>query len=412
MQGKILQVLPSIIRTVDGELAIEIDYLNSLRFYLKNFEKVTVASPLTEDDVGFGLQNCTPVKDICETYGEALELIPLPQSYKFKDFIQNYRSVRSLLREKIQAADYLEFSPHALIGDWSGVACLEAIQQNRPYVISASVVYHEVAKVGIQNSNFIKRLVKESVSFPTMKQYHRYLYRHAQLGLIQGQATYEEYAHYFQRSGIFYNVTITEDDRISHEKIQAKVETVLSHRGPLKLAYVGRAMDMKGAIEWVRTIDDLVKSGVPVQAAWIGDGPLLDEMKHLAEELGITEHIAFLGYMTDRQKIFAHIVDAHIFLFCHKTSESPRCLIEALAQGCALVGYRNAYPLELVKTYGGGQFVELGNWRELAAAVRALHQDRNELASLIKAAAQSGGLYERETAYENRLTLLRSSYAE
>ena len=410
MQGKILQVPPSIIRILDGELAIDIDFLTTLRFYLKNFDKVTVASPLTEDDAGFGLQNCVPVKEICETYGDSFELITLPKSYKFREFVSNYSSVRALLRQKIQEADYLEFCPHALIGDWSSLACLEAMKQNRSYVISASVVSHEVARSNMQQSAFIKRLIKESVSLPLMKYLHRYLYQQAQLGLLQGQATYDAYSKVFKRAGLVYYVTINEEDKISHEKLQHKVESLSSDQEPLKIGYAGRASDMKGGLEWVRVVESLVNSGIPVEAFWVGDGPLLEEMKQLTQQLGLSDHISFLGYMTDRQKVFSHIINAHIFLFCHKTSESPRCLIEALALGCALVGYRNAYPLELVKTHGGGRFVDMGDWQGLAATVKSLHKNRPELVTLIKEAAQSGGLFEKETAYKNRLALLTGSY--
>ena len=407
-QGKILQVLPSVIRSIDGELAIEIDFLNSLRFYLKNFKKVAVACPLTEDEEDFGLKNCVPVKEL--SYGDSLELIPLPQAYSFHQFVKNYRSVRALLREKIQEFQYLEFSPHALVGDWSAIACLEAIKQKRPYVISASVVYHDVARIRVQRSILIKRLIKESVSFPLMKQYHRFLYRNAQLGLIQGQATFDEYARFFSRSGIFYNVTITKDDRISDEQLAAKIAAISSQETPLQICYVGRAVEMKGGIEWVRALNHIVKSGVPVKASWIGDGALLNEMRSLAERLEISDHVSFLGYVADRQKVFNAILNSHIFMFCHKTSESPRCLIEALALGSVLTGYRNAYPSELVKVHGGGRFVDMGDWLKLAETVKSMHENRAELVTLIRNAARSGAAFDREAAYAHRLSLLKSSY--
>ena len=65
-----------------------------------------------------------------------------------------------------------------------------------------------------------------------------------------------------------------------------------------------------------------------------------------------------------------------IFLFCHKTGKSPRCLGEALAAGCALVGYGTEYPRELVATRGGGEFAEMDNWQGLVEIVASLDSDR------------------------------------
>ena len=56
----------------------------------------------------------------------------------------NYHSVKRLLKTEIEAANYLVFSPHTLIGDWPTVAIHEAVKLNRPYVIEADVVYGEV----------------------------------------------------------------------------------------------------------------------------------------------------------------------------------------------------------------------------------------------------------------------------
>ncbi|MDB9525544.1 glycosyltransferase [Oscillatoria sp. CS-180] len=410
MHEQVLQVFPSVLRSVDGQLLIDIDWLDALKIYLKNFEKVTLACPVTTDNNNFGLQKCYPVEKL--SYGHRLEFLPLPEAFKVNDFIKNYSVVRSLLSKRIQESQYLEFSPHALVGDWAAVACLEAIQQDRPYVISADVVYHKVAKISYSKKPFLKRFIKDSLSLPLMKRYHEHLFRQSHMALIQGQDAYNEYSRYCRKANLIYHVTVTGEEKITPSQLEQKAESVLSKDNPLRICYAGRAAEIKGPLDWIRAIDTLVKSGTPVQASWIGDGPLLSEMRDLAESLGISDHISFPGYVAEREKVVEFVRNAHIFLFCHKTPESPRCLIEALALGCAIIGYESAYPVELVNPHGGGEFVDVDDWQMLAKKLSSLDTERQALADLIRKAAQSGNVFDRTTAHQNRIDLIRATYQE
>ena len=99
--------------------------------------------------------------------------------------------------------------------------------------------------------------------------------------------------------------------------------------------------------------------------------------------------------------------DAHVFLFCHKTPESPRCLIEALVSGTPIVGYASAYARDLVAGDGGGDFVDVSDVRGLADRLIALNGNRQILADLIADAAKSGLRFDEQTVYRYRAGLLR-----
>ncbi|MEM9809263.1 MAG: glycosyltransferase [Cyanobacteria bacterium P01_D01_bin.56] len=408
MHEQVLQVFPSVLRQADGELLVDTDWLDALRVYAKNFEKVVLACPVTTDDYHFGLRRCYPIKKLSDE--RRIEFLPLPEAFKLKDFIKNYSFVRDLLRQKIKESKYLEFSPHTLVGDWAAVACLEAIKQQRSYVISADVVYHKVAKLSYSNKPFVKRLVKDSVSLPLMKRYHRHLFKQSLMALIQGQDTYDEYSPFCEKANLIYHVTVTAEEKITPAQLDQKVTSVLSQDMPLKICYAGRVNQIKGPADWIKAVNVLVQSGISVQATWIGDGPLLSDMQELVKDLKITDSVSFPGYVSNREKLFDLVRDAHIFLFCHKTPESPRCLIEAVAMGCPIVGYESAYPLGLIEPCGGGQFVEVGNWSKLAETVAALNTNREGLATLIQQAAKTGQTFDKVKAYQHRIDLIRESY--
>jgi len=101
------------------------------------------------------------------------------------------------------------------------------------------------------------------------------------------------------------------------------------------------------------------------------------------------------------------MADSDILLFCHKTLESPRSLVEALVCGCPLVGYGSAYSAGLVAQLGGGTFVAMHDAPALADKVVELHENRAALADLVAAAAGSGRLYNEDSVYAHRANLMK-----
>jgi glycosyltransferase involved in cell wall biosynthesis len=402
MELRLFQVLPSIAKNVDNELEIEVDYCENLRLYLENFDRVIVACPITTDARDSGLRRCRRVKDLA--WQDRVRFIQLPYAYALRDFVYNYNFVRRLLRREIERAEYLIFSPHTLIGDWPTVAIREAIKLRRPYVIEADVVYEEVAKVSWDRNESWKRQLKKTVMLPLFQGVHHYCLRHSSLALFQGQDVYNAYSPFSGNPHKVYHIPISTEDYITESQLQRRVDG-LNDKRPLKICYVGRAIDMKGPMDWLRTLHALLENGVALQATWIGDGSLLPRMRQMAEELGIANNVKFPGYVSDRNEILKALRDSDVFLFCHKTAESPRCLAEALASGCPLVGYGSAYPKELI-AHGGGQFAALGNWKELAGIVTALNRNRQSLRALIEMASTSGRLYERDATMQKRIDLI------
>lgn len=404
MTGHLLQVLPSVLTEVDGELEIEFDSSESLRLYLDNFEFVTIACPVKKKSADTSSQRCRRVKDL--PWREKLKLIPLPNAYGFREYLRHYAGVKRSLKAAIENANYLVFSPHTLLGDWPTVAVREAVKLKRPYTIEADVVYEKVHQIGWLNDPDWKKLIKSALIISPLRWMHHYCLRHSKLALLQGQDVYDAYAPFCENPHKVYHMPVAKDDYITERQLENKVRAVANKR-PLRVCYVGRCIDMKGPMDWLKTLHDVLKDNVNITAVWLGDGPLLSTMRAAAENLGIAGNIEFRGHVLDRGEVFRNLRNADIFLFCHKTPESPRCLVEALASGCPLIGYGSAYPRDLVRRYGGGQFTAIGKWRELADILKRLAEDRAMLGQLIKAASASGRLYERDAEMQHRIDLIK-----
>ncbi|MEM7064222.1 MAG: glycosyltransferase [Cyanobacteria bacterium P01_B01_bin.77] len=411
--GMILQVFPSIIKEIEGDLFIDVDWADALKLYTENFDKVVFACPIstiTQDNPDSGLKNCRPINQLPQ-WASKLEVLPLPYAYKFHRFIYHKSSVRKILRDYIRKASYLEFSPSSLIGDWATLASTEAIKMKRPYVISGDIVYPERMRFSIQDQSKWKRYIKEYSSIKPFEKKYSTILKNAGLAFFQGQDVYDEYSPLPKVSHQIYHVTMTKEERISSSQLEHQI-TELKQGRALKICYAGRAGALKGPLDWIYALDAAIKSGVNLEATWIGDGSLLAEMQSLAQKLNITEHIQFTGFVSERKKLLKILSESDIFLFCHKTRESPRCLLEALGSGCALIGYEGVYPEGLVKTYGGGLFTPINDWEGLSQLLVNMNSDRIQLSQLIQNAYRSGELHDRDTAYMNRINLIKQFYSE
>jgi glycosyltransferase involved in cell wall biosynthesis len=405
MAGRLLQVLPSVMTVVNRELELEEDFCEGLRLCLDNFDEVRVVCPVTTDLTNSGLRRSRRIKDLPEQH--RMKFIVLPNAYHWRDFLLSYANVKKALNLEIQKADYLVFSPHALVGDWPTVGVNEAIKLQRPYVIDADIVYEQVAQVAEARKAAWKRQVKQRLMTPLFQRSHRHSLKHSSLALLQGQDVFDAYAPFCSNPHKVYHMPVSKADYITDNELQDKLSGLDASR-PLKMTYAGRAIDMKGPMDWLKTLHELKRAGVEIDATWLGDGTMLSNMRSMAESLGLAEDVSFRGYVSDREEILRMLRRSDLFLFCHKTPESPRCLVEALASGCPLVGYGSAYPKEIVAQCGGGEFAEVGDWMELARIVTTLDRDRERLRELIRQSSSSGRLYERDATMQRRIDLIKS----
>ncbi|QLE59527.1 glycosyltransferase [Nostoc sp. TCL26-01] len=412
MKKGILLVMPVPFREVGGRLGFDDQTCEGLVRWAENFERVVMACPVIPEDVAANSETSMTWQAIADLpCADRLELVPLPYAYKIPDFIKTYKSTSQLLSNKIQECEYLCFALSGVIGDWGAIACLTAMKLKRPYAVWADRVEYEVIgrtlwkKESLKKAS-LKRLLKDFVTLPLLKPYQRYLIRRSRLGLFQGQDCYTAYSPFCQNSHCVYDIHTHKSDQIDAASLDSKIKSISSHE-PLRLCYVGRVAEMKGPLDWVRVIHHLCQAGVNLQATWLGDGPLLSEMKSLAVELGVSEKIHLAGFVSDRTQILETMRNHHIFLFCHKTPESPRCLVESLVSGSPIIGYSSPYAEGLVSEFGGGAFVPIHNWQKLANLISELNTDREKLSKLIFNAALSGQQFDEQSVFQNRSDLIK-----
>ena len=165
---------------------------------------------------------------------------------------------------------------------------------------------------------------------------------------------------------------------------------------------------MKGPLQWIEVLEKLLADGVNFRATWLGDGDDLPAMQARVQTAGLSNLVDLPGFTDDRGAVLAALRNAHAFLFCHLTPESPRCLIEALVSGCPLFGYNSAFAADLISEHQGGCLVKGGDVAELAKAVAALARDRSALVRRIQAAVRDGAPFDDVSVFRHRSDVIKS----
>ena len=401
-----LLVLPVPFRLVDGQLFFEAQACNGLERWADNFGFVTVAALLMPEDLA--AQQTTIVWRDTATLADPqrFEFVSLPWAYSASRFLTHYRSTKALLSQLVERSRYLQFCIGGLVGDWAAVAAIEAHQQKRTYAIHTDWVEHKHILQVTKDKGLPKRL-KARVLSVLMERYNAWIIRRATLGLWHGADCYTDYSPLCDNSFLIHDIHTNAADVIGPAALADKVSRVTSEQ-TMRLCYAGRMEPMKAPLDWIKAIERAHRLGVDLKATWLGAGSLLPEMQQMIAERDLGSVIELVGFESDRGKLLKKIRESHLMLFTHITPESPRCLIESLISGTPIVGYQSNYADDLVKEFGGGEFVPVGQWELLGDLLATLSQDRSRLAQLIQQAGENGKRFNDEAVFRERSELMKA----
>lgn len=400
-----LLVLPVPFRSINGRLMVEAQAANGLDRWADSFDEVVVAAPLIPEEQAERLPGFV-WRDVEELEHRArIVCKTLPWAYKPAAFVAAMGDTRRRLGKWISEATHLQFAIGGLLGDWAAVAALEATKQGRRFAIHTDRVEHEVILKTAGELSAARRL-RVRAEAPLMMRYHRHLIRHCSLGLWHGADCFRAYAPWCRESHLVHDVHTHAADLVSAAELAEKLERVRTG-DVLRVCYAGRLDPMKAPLEWLKAIAEACRSGARLEATWYGEGPLLEAAQTEAARLGLSHVVRFAGFVAGRAELLRAVQQADAFVFTHVTPESPRNLLEALVSGTAIVGYGNAYAVNLLEGRGGGELVQVHGWASLGQALAALAKDRARLAQLTAEAAANGRRFTDAAVFAERSELIK-----
>ena len=143
------------------------------------------------------------------------------------------------------------------------------------------------------------------------------------------------------------------------------------------LLYVGRISRKKGIIDLVKSFSKIVKEEPDTLLALAGreEKWYADAVRSLVKELGLGEHVLFLGPVPNRDVI--HLMRAcEVFVYSSIGGEGiPRAILEAMACGKPVVATRVAGIPEAVRDGETGYVVEVEDHEAFADRVLKLLRD-------------------------------------
>jgi len=127
---------------------------------------------------------------------------------------------------------------------------------------------------------------------------------------------------------------------------------------------------------------------------FVGDGPDRAHLEAVAEELGISDRVRFLGERRDVSKLLSR---AQVFAFTSLSEGFPNALAEGLAHGCACISYDcPTGPSDLICTGVNGVLVPMGDEHQFAMELHYLLNDTARRSALSSEATRSMRRYASE----------------
>lgn len=399
--GRLLIYAPAPVWREGGQLLVEAQAANGLRLWAENFDRVVAMMPMATSRPTVAMVPLDPIDG-------TISIEPVPFAYRPDVFARQFFPTRRRIRALIAQSDYLSFALGGLIGDWGAVSAIEAHRMNRRFAVWTDRVESEVVRCSASQGRFRSRL-RARLTHRPMARLARYVIERAALGLFHGRDTFDAYSGFCGNPQIVHDIHLTRSDHIAADQLCHKLNHC--HEGPLRIVYTGRADAMKAPLEWAETLERLARENVDFRATWLGDGELHAELVSKIDLAGLGNRVSVPGYVSDRQAVLQALRNAHVFLFCHRTPESPRCLIEALVSACPIIGYESGFAQDLISPAGGGALVPIGEVGMLAQTLVSLDRNRQMLRRLIENAMEDGIPFDEVSVFRHRSELIKEHLA-
>ncbi len=154
----------------------------------------------------------------------------------------------------------------------------------------------------------------------------------------------------------------------------------------LKIAFVGRLTNWKG----VETILLAASRMEDVECTIIGDGPEYPILQGLAHQLGLGEVVQFLGRL-DPPDVRQVLDEMHVLVLSSAYEGLSHTLIEASAQGLAVLASNCGGNPEVIEDGHNGLLIPYGDANALERALRSL-QDAEDFRYSLALNARENGL--------------------
>ncbi len=198
-------------------------------------------------------------------------------------------------------------------------------------------------------------------------------------GLQANGVAAKDYYQGIPNSLLYFDTRIESTNVIDKRDLDARLEQ-LDLGNPLRLAFSGRIMRMKGVDHLVNMARLLQLRGIPFVLDIYGDGDYLGILKKQITEYDLGKSVNCHGAVNFESELVPAIKqEVDVFVCLHRQSDPSCTYLETLSCGVPILGYSNKAFAGIIGFTDVGWGAPLGDVDQVVNTIEYLHQNRDEI---------------------------------
>ncbi|MCX7644525.1 MAG: glycosyltransferase [Rhodobacteraceae bacterium] len=315
-----------------------------------------------------------------ELASDGIEPLPLfPRDERVRSFWRGTgQRVDGLIREQLARARVLHGTVEDPLRPFCYRALMAAVIAGIPTIlVQDQDVVRSMRDIG-DRSTLRARLATEVQAWAHEAQTRRAA-RAADLCLFKGRSTIARYGRLARAMLPIEDTSYLSHEVVPEAEVRARLASLTATARPLRFGFCGRLVHLKGLDRSLRILAAARSMGARVRLDIIGTGPEEASLRALARELGIQEHVRFVGGMPYGPELIRRLGQCDALLFNPRMSETPRMFFDAYAAGLPLVADGIDYVLERRDAEGAAIVLPRNRDEEAARIIARLDADRSQL---------------------------------
>jgi colanic acid/amylovoran biosynthesis glycosyltransferase len=223
-----------------------------------------------------------------------------------------------------------------------------------------------------------------------------------------GMPAYYEY-NKFKNILLYFDTRVDKNIIINDEHLNQRL-TYLSKNKPLRLAFSGRLIRMKGVDHLLKVAMCLKQRNLNFQLTIYGTGELENEMKRFIKKHQLEDSVIMAGAVDFQQELLPNLQkNFDLFLMLHRQSDPSCTYLETLSCGLPIVSYDNNAFSGLLDLADIGWKVKMDDVNGVARVIENLHFNRKEIVEKSQNSMKFALNHNFESTFQNRIDHLSCS---
>jgi colanic acid/amylovoran biosynthesis glycosyltransferase len=184
----------------------------------------------------------------------------------------------------------------------------------------------------------------------------------------------------------YFDTRVAAHQLVTNDELAKRVEYLLLGR-PLRLAFSGRLIRMKGVDHLIIVAKLLKLWGVPFSLSIYGAGELEAEIKNAIGESDLSGDVVLNGPVDFVNELLPNMKSSvDVFVCLHRQSDPSCTYMETFSCGVPIVGYDNRAFAGIMTVANVGWLVKSGEPERVAEVIQRIFANRNEIVERSQAA--------------------------